>query len=244
MIQTKYEIIRRNGNVSVEMDAEFEEDITHKFYNHNEIYNFFSRYKFTDFVDDFREAYNCQVRCHSKYYLYILSETSCLFFGKFLVSTLDITGRDEPTFLAKPSFDDRGNPIQEINSILQHELYKQVKVCVAMEIKFLLFSSLDELTVYERAEQHMGRSLTDYEREQLEDLEGGSDSDYDSDEDETPKPVKSPFVSDKCCICLTEKPEIVLVPCLHKSVCLQCEEKGKLTTCPTCRRKITKKIKM
>ena len=244
MIRTKYEQIRRNGNVSVEMDAEFEEDITHKFYNHNEIYNFFSRYKFTDFLDDFREAYNCQVRCRSKYYLYILSETSCLFFGKFLVSTLDITGRDEPTFLAIPSFDDRGNPIQEINSILQHELYKQVKVCVAMEIKFLLFSSLDELTVYERSEQHMGRPLTDYEREQLENLEGGSDSDYDSDEDETPKPVKSPFVSDTCCICLTEKPEIVLVPCLHKSVCLKCEEKGKLTTCPTCRRKITKKIKM
>ena len=244
MIRTKYEQIRRNGNVSVEMDAEFEEDITHKFHNHNEIYNFFSRYKFTDFLDDFREAYNCQVRCHSKYYLYILSETSCLFFGKFLVSTLDITCRDEPTFLAIPSFDDRGNPIQEINSILQHELYKQVKVCVAMEIKFLLFSSLDELTVYERAEQHMDRSLTDYEREQLENLEGGSDSDYDSDEDETPKPVKSPFVSDKCCICLTEKPEIVLVSCLHKSMCLKCEEKGKLTTCPTCRRKITKKIKM
>ena len=244
MIRTKYEQIRRNGNVSLEMDAEFEEDITHKFYNHNEIYNFFSRYKFTDFLDDFREAYNCQVRCHSKYYLYILSETSCLFFGKFLVSTLDITDRDEPSFLAIPSFDDRGNPIQEINSILQHELYKQVKVCVAMEIKFLLFSSLDELRVYERAEQHMGRSLTDYEREQLEDLEGGSDSDYDSDDDETPKPVKSPFVTDKCCICLTEKPEIVLVPCLHKSVCLLCEEKGKLTTCPTCRRKITKKIKI
>ena len=244
MIRTKYEQIRRNGNVSVEMNAEFEEDITHKFYSHNEIYKFFSRYKFTNFVDDFREAYNCQVRCHSKYYLYILSETSCLFFGKFLVSTMDIVDRGEPTFLAIPSFDDRGNPIQEINSILQHELYKQVKVCVAMEIKFLLFSSLDELTVYERSEQHMGRPLTDYEREQLEDLEGGSDADYDSDDDETPKPVKSPFVTDKCCICLTEKPEIVLVPCLHKSVCLQCEEKGKLTKCPTCRRMITKKIKI
>ena len=222
MIQTKYELLRRNGNVSVEMDAEFEEDITYKFYNHNEIYNFFSRYKFTEFIDDFREAYNCQVRCHSKYYLYILSETSCLFFGKFLVSTMDIEDRNEPSFLAIHSFDDRRNPIQEINSILQNELYKQVKVCVAMEIKFLLFSSLDALAVYDRA-----RPLTDYEREHLEDLEG--DSDFNSDDDETPKPVKSPFVTDKCCICLTEKPEIVLVPCLHKSVCLQCEEKGKLT---------------
>ena len=246
MIRTKYELKRRNGDVSVEMDAEFEEDITHKFYNHNEIYNFFSRYKFTEFIDEFRDAYNSQVRCHSKYYLLILSETSSLFFGRFLVSTLDINDRNEPSFLAIPSFDDRGNPIQEINSILQNELYKQVKVCIAMDIKFLLFCSLDTLTIYERAEQRMGRNLTEYEIEHLEDLDEGSDydNDYDSDESDTPKPVKTPFVTDKCCICLTEKPEIILVPCLHKSVCLQCEEKGKLIKCPTCRRMITKKIKI
>ena len=247
MIQTKYELIRRNGNVCVEMNAEFEEDITHKFYNHRGIYNFFSRYKFNEFIDDFRDAYNCQVRCHSRYYLHILSETTSLFFGKFLVSTLDIPDRNEPSFLALPSFDDRGNPMSEINRILQNELYKQVKVCVAMDIRFLLFYSLDALTAYERAEQNMGRPLTEYEREQIEDEEGSdydNDVDYNSDEDETPKPVKSPFVTDKCCICLTEKPEIILVPCLHKSVCLQCEEKGKLTKCPTCRRTITKKIKI
>ena len=246
MIRTKYELIRRNGNVSVEMDAEFEEDITHKFHNHNEIYNFFSRYKFTDFVDDFREAYNCQVRCHSKYYLYILSETSCLFFGKFLVSTMDIADRDEPSFLAIPSFDDRGNPIQEINCILQHKLYKQVKVCIAMEIKFLLFSSLDELTDYERAEQYMGRPLTEYEREQIDER---YDERYDEGiETEEPAafscPVETPFTTDKCCICLTEKPDIILVPCLHKTICLQCEEKGKLSKCPTCRVKINRKIKI
>ena len=140
MIRTKYEVIRRTENVSVEVDEEFEEDITYIFSNHNEIYNFFSRYKFTDFLEDFCDEYNCQLRCHSKYYLSILSETSCLFFGKFLVSTMDITDRGEPSLLAIPSFDDRGNPIQEINSILQNELYKQVKVCVAMEIKFFSIS--------------------------------------------------------------------------------------------------------
>ena len=250
MIRTKYELIRRNENVSVEMNAEFEEDITHKFYNHRDIYSFYSRYKFTDFIDDFREEYNCQVRCDSKNYLFIFSETGCLFFGKFLMSTLDIPNREEISFLALPSFDERGNPIHEINRILQNELYKQVKVCVAMDVRFFLFSSLDALTAYERAERHMGRDLTDYEREQLEDLEAENEAEFDegvdfnSDDDETPKPVKSPFVTDKCCICLTEKPEIILVPCLHKSVCLQCEEKGKLKKCPTCRRVITKKIKI
>ena len=41
MIQTKYEIKRRTENVSVEVDAEFEEDITHKYYNLGDIYDFF-----------------------------------------------------------------------------------------------------------------------------------------------------------------------------------------------------------
>ena len=153
---------------------------------------------------------------------------------------MEIDDRNEPSFLAiPPPFDDRGNQISQINNILQHELYTKVKVCVDMGIRFLLFYSL-ELTAYERAEQHMGRPLTDYEREQLEDLEGDFDTDYDG----IPKPVETPFTNDKCCICITEKPEIVLVPCLHKTVCLQCEEKGKLTKCPTCRHTITKKIKI
>ena len=245
MIRTKYELIRRNENVSVEMDAEFEEDITHKFYNHNDIYRFYSRYKFTDFIDDFCDEHNCKVRCHSKYYLYILSETSCLFFGKFLVSTLDIHNRIEPSFLALPSFDERGNPIQEINTILQNKLYKLVKVCVAMEIKFFLFSSLDELSVYELVEQRLGRDLTDYEREQLDDLhDEGSVDENEEDPTAFSRPVETPFGIDKCCICLTEKPNIILIPCLHKSVCLQCEEKGKLTKCPTCRLMIIRKIKI
>ena len=174
MIRTKYEVTRRTENI-VKADSEFEEDITYHYSNYNEIYNYFSRYEFVHFWEDFfYNEYNCQLKCHSKYYLQILSDTGCLIFGKFLVSTMDITDRRESaTLLAVPSFDSRGNPIQEINSILRDELsIKQVKVCIAMEIKFFLSQSLDplddELSVYEIAEQIMGRDLTDYEREQID----------------------------------------------------------------------------
>ena len=54
--------------------------------------------------------------------------------------------------------------------------------------------------------------------------------------------VELPFVSDECCICLTEKTDIILFPCLHKTLCLKCEEKGKFTKCPTCRVTIDRKI--
>ena len=231
MIRTKYTQKRRNGDITVEKDAEFEEDITHKFYTQNDIYKEFSKYKFTEFIDEFRDEFNCQVRCHLKYYLDISNEGSCLYFGRFLVSTLDITDRGGPSFLALPSFDDRGNPIREINHILQNEVYTKVKVCVAMDLKFLLFCSLD--------------ALSEYEQEQIEDLydEGDDDEGYE-DNQASSQPIETPFVTDNCSICLTEKPDIIIIPCLHQSVCSQCEERGKLTRCPTCREMINKKVKI
>ena len=246
MIRTKYEVKRRTENVSVEADAEFEDDITYTFSNYNEIYGYFSRYTFTDFWTDFWNEYNCKLRCHSKYYLQISSDTGCLFFGKFLVSTMDISERgEEPSLSAIQSFDERGSPIEEINRILRDPMsFEKVKVCVAMEIKFFLYQSLDPLeylrhrSVYEISEEIMGRPLTDHERELI-------DERYDEGiETAFSCPVETLFTNDKCCICLTEKPDIILVPCLHKTVCLQCEERGKLTKCPTCRLEITKKIKI
>ena len=66
---------------------------------------------------------------------------------------------------------------------------------------------------------------------------------YEDEEPSIPSvQVELPFVSDECCICLTEKPDIILFPCLHKTLCLKCEEEGKLTKCPTCRVTIDRKI--
>ena len=190
MIRTKYEVMKRT-NDSVEINAEFEEDITYKFDNYRDIRVFFLEYKFNDFHNE----YNCHVRCDGTYYLKISNGINGLYFGKFLGSTMDITNRSEVSFLAIPIFDEN---IQKANSILQSKLYTKAKVCVSMNIIYFLSRSL----------------------------------------------IETPFTTDKCCICLTEKPEIVLVPCLHKSVCLQCEEKGKLEKCPTCRVTITRKIKI
>ena len=232
MIRTKYTEVRRTDNVVVEKDAEFEEDITHKFYTRDDIYKEYSRYKFTEFIDEFRDEFNCQVKCHLKYYLDISNGRRGLFFGRFLVATLSIPDRGEPSFLALPSFDDRGNTTPEINHILQFEIYTKVKVCVAMELRFLLFASLD--------------ALSEYEREQIEDQydEGDDDDEGYQDNQASSQPVETPFITDACSICLTEKPDIIIIPCLHHSVCSQCEERGKLTKCPTCREIIIKKVKI
>ena len=249
MIRTKYEVKMRTED-SVEAETEFEDDITYHYSNYNEIYNYFSKYDFVHFWEDFfYNEYNCQLKCHSKYYLQISSDTGNLFFGKILVSTMYITKRGEdPTLLALQSFDDN-NPIEEINRILRDPMsFEKVKVCIAMEIKFFLSQSLDplqairDLSTYEISEQILGRSLTGYEREQIDDLQYHP-NDSDTEEPQSFScPVESSFTTDKCCICLTEKPDIILFPCLHNTVCLQCEERGKLSKCPTCRLKINRKI--
>ena len=230
MIRTKYVEKRRTENVVVEKDAEFEEDITHRFYNYDDIYNEFSQYNFSDFIDEFRDEFNCQVRCHLKYYLDIANNRRGLFFGRFLTASLNIADRGEPSFLALPTFDDRGNTSTEINHILQFEVYTKVKVCVAMEVRFILFASLD--------------ALAEYEREQLEDQYDDDDDEGYQDNQASSQPVETPFITDNCSICLTEKPDIIIIPCLHQSVCSQCEERGKLTKCPTCRETIIKKVKI
>ena len=100
-----------------------------------------------------------------------------------------------------------------------------------MEIKFLLFCSLD--------------TLTEYEAEQVEDLydEGDDDEGYQDNQSFQP-PIEIPFVSDNCSVCLTAKPNILFFPCLHQSVCNECEEVGKLLKCSVCREKIERKIKI
>lgn len=45
---------------------------------------------------------------------------------------------------------------------------------------------------------------------------------------------------DTCCICLTNKSSVILLPCYHKCLCNNCEnnQKEKLTDCPICRQEI------
>ena len=64
------------------------------------------------------------------------------------------------------------------------------------------------------------------------------------EEDLKPAFVKEPFNYDQCVVCLSEKPEILFIPCLHRCICLKCEETSPFLKCPTCRRYIYIKVKI
>ena len=212
---------RRSDNI-VEKKASFECTITDKVNTLEDIYDKFKDYRFWEFLDNFREEFNCQLKSDIKNFLFISYQGKGIFYGVFLIASFSIPNRYDTDFLPVILQDER------INNTLKNELYDTITVEADMEIKFLLFCSLD--------------ALSEYEAEQIEDLY--DEGDDDEDNQLSPPIIEKPFILDTCSICLSEKSDILLVPCLHKTYCSQCEEKGKLIKCPTCRKIITQKVKI
>ena len=90
----------------------------------------------------------------------------------------------------------------------------------------------------------------DVRQEYLEESEGelelGDELELEDEleEDKTPIVVSKPFNSDKCVVCLLEKPELLFIKCLYRCVCLKCEETNPFHKCPSCRTDISIKVKI
>ena len=68
------------------------------------------------------------------------------------------------------------------------------------------------------------------------------DEDEDIEEvDEEPGTVNT-YKVDKCVICLTNAPNVLLMDCKHNCMCEDCEKLNKITKCPYCREKIKTKL--
>ena len=212
---------RRSDNI-VEKKASFECTITDKVNTLEDIYDKFKDYRFCEFLDNFREEFNCQLKSDIKYFLFISYQGKGIYYGLFLIASFSIPNRYDTDFLPVIFQDER------INNTLKNELYDTIKVEANMEIKFLLFCSLD--------------ALSEYETEQIEDLY--DEGDDDEDNQLSPPIIESCFIYDNCTICLLTPPNILFIPCLHLATCEKCEENGKLIKCPTCRKIITQKIKI
>ena len=75
-------------------------------------------------------------------------------------------------------------------------------------------------------------------------VEMEDESEDEEDEDTTPITVSEPFHSDQCVVCLSKKTELLFVNCLHRCVCLECEETNPFRRCPSCRTYISTKVKI
>ena len=126
---------------------------------------------------------------------------------------------------------------------VEHE-YPTIHANVEFIFRELDFKEFDPYKIYsssiEIAIDAYGRYLEEVENEV--EVEYGSEDE--EDEDTTPVAISEPFHSDQCVVCLSKKPELLFVNCLHHCVCIECEETKPFRRCPSCRTHISIKVKI
>ena len=185
----------------------------------------FKEYRFEEHIQNIREEFECQ--SYSTLIFYIVFEfkeenNEYIMF----CSELEIPSRDEIEYTVKAIAYETRDKDKKVDKYFQENNYNKIYVKAKMSTKFYINRRFD--------------IINQYEAEQLEDLHDEGDD----DEDLQPAIIETCFISDKCSACLSEKPNILNIPCLHLSICNKCEEVGKLIRCLVCREKIERKIKI
>ena len=181
----------------------------------------FNNYRFTEHIDFIRNDHECQ--SYSSI-LFTINFTTNGNERKFFLFTaiLEIPDRTEIEYTTSTMYEDVEEREKIVNDLLKHELYDKVIVRAEMDIKFYKNRSLDILDQYQDEEFDEGYN----------------------DDESPPAIIESSFISDNCSVCLSMKPDILNIPCLHLAICCKCEEIGKLLRCVVCRKRIGRKIKI
>ena len=181
----------------------------------------FNDYRFTEHIDFLRNEHECQ--SYSSI-LFTINFTTNGNERRFFLFTaiLEIPDRTEIEYTTSTMYEDVEEREKIVNDLLKHKLYDKVIVKAEMDIKFYKNRSLDILDQYQDEEFDEGYN----------------------DDESPPAIIESSFISDNCSVCLSMKPDILNIPCLHLAICRSCEETGKLLRCVVCRKKIERKIKI
>ena len=184
----------------------------------------YNNYRFEEHIRSLRDEFGCQSYSSILFsIIFMINENEKKFF--LFTAILEIPDRDEIEYSTSTIYEDTESRENVVDELLKNNLYDRVFIKAEMSTKFYINRSLDIMNQYE------------------EEVENLFDEGY--DEDESPSViVEIPFISDNCSICLSAIPNILNIPCLHLSVCSQCEEIGKLIKCSVCRKKIERKVKI
>ena len=187
--------------------------------NFIDIKNKFVNYRFIEWLDEMKREYYCQSHSLIIFKLKFKIDNSVTYFLLFSAE-MDIVNEEEVDY--------RINNI--CDSIEEHEKMRVDN----------LFSEEDYSDVYVKAEM----STSFYLQRPLN-IENQYEEEEYSDVNNQPSPIiESCFISDNCAICLSELPKILFFPCLHLSVCENCEKVGNLFNCSVCRKPIIRKVKI
>ena len=227
MIRESYELLTENSSSKEKKGIYSSDDLNDNTFMG--IINKYKNYRFEEHIEMLRDEFDCQSYSHISFYLEYKVNDFCQEINLFC-ATMEIFNREKVDYSINISDDitEIREPI--VDDLLKNKYAKNL-IKAIVHTKFYLNRSLDIENQYETEELE-----AHYD-------EGDDDQGYQDNQLQLP-PIETPFVSDNCSICLTAKPDIIIIPCLHQSFCSQCEEAGKLTKCPTCRERINRKIKI
>ena len=215
----EYNVINETSTI-IEKEAIFISEDLSNFKTFEAIVDKFNDYRFNEHIDFLRNDHDCQSHSTISFSINIKyrgSEIKHLLF----CARLDIVDRTEVDYITFPMSGNIRNIELYVDGCLKYKNYDKIIVKAEMEIKFYKNRSLDILDQYEDVE---------------------SDNEY-SNADE-PAIIERSFTSDNCSVCLSKKPNILNIPCLHLAICCSCEEEGNLLRCVVCRKRIVRKIKI
>ena len=213
----EYNVINETSTI-IEKEAIFISEDLGNVETFEEIVDKFNNYRFSEHINFLRNDHDCQFHSAIRFSINIKyrgSEIKHILF----CARLDIVDRTEVDYLTFPM---SGNfrEILYVDGCLKYERYDNIIVKAEMDIKFYKNRSLDILDQYEEDE----------------------DNEYNIADE--PAKIEKSFPSDDCSVCLTTKPNILNIPCLHLAICCKCEESGNLLRCIVCRKRIVRKIKI
>ena len=182
------------------------------------IKNKFINYRFVEWVDEMKYKHNCKSNSLIIFKIKFKIENTITYFLLFSVE-MDIAGEDEVEFRVNSICDSIENiERMRVDKLFNDNEYEDVYVKAEMSTSYHLWQPLDVQDQYEEE---------------------------DSDNNNQPSPIiESCFIYDNCTICLSEIPNILFFPCLHLSVCENCEKVGNLFNCSVCRKPIIRKVKI
>ena len=132
----------------------------------------------------------------------------------FLFSTTIEITNENPIY----TFHFKENDFEDFYSFLSNYKDKDLHILMKMESKF-----------YRQRVLHEEEFISEDDEEELGII---------------PAIIENSFSSDNCLICLNNKPNILNFPCLHLSLCEECEKIGRFINCSICRKLIKRKVKI
>ena len=233
MRRVKYEEVERNI-ASVSYVSEFIYDDIGENKTYDGIIDKFKNFNFENeegnIIGELKSEFECVSYSNLVFFLYFEKQDNTNDFVMLFSATLEITSYDE-------------DPIYNFNFCEDEELVREKRKYINDEIKYGN-SKNQYINIMMNTKFYFNQRLNNDNGEYDDEEYNDYNSTDEDDDNRIPAIIETPFSADFCSICLTNIPNILNFPCLHLSVCDNCETQGRLVNCSVCRKRIERKVKI